>query len=74
MDGGTRQMDSPYGNGTLSREIEANLEMKLVVELCTHSSRTRLLLQHGKPSGQLSLSDPGGNPPFGQIPSDTGEV
>ena len=34
LNGGTRRKGAPYGNGSLDREVEANAEMKFVVQLC----------------------------------------
>ena len=39
LNGGTRRKGAPYGNGSLTREVEANSEMLLVVELCLEAAK-----------------------------------
>ena len=35
LDGGTRRRGLPYGDGSLSRENDANAELRMVADLCT---------------------------------------
>ena len=55
MNGGTRRLLTPYGDGSLAREVEANEELRQVVELCHLAAKSRVYFSIENPSNSYIL-------------------
>ena len=58
MNGGTRRLNSPHGDGSLSRETEANAELLLVISLCQLASELSVYFSIENPANSYMFHTP----------------